>query len=389
MWLSNRPVLTKWYGGSVEPASVLYDLDGPAIFISHAGPASFLFLKVAEHEETDDYLVTPIDENELSALKQGSLSLHGAMSHREGWLAEVDLEYNVIRFQEQSYTDFEGVLPKRGVGLYARFGEVSDTLEQAEAFISFKFESDLMSSQSMPLSVLKNRLDDVAALVKSALTPHRLKYGRRARFFDPEVAPLRFDSLLIAIKEPQFDEVGLLSSRETATFTAESLTADSEDRGASFVSELEETTQLARANSLSRAEADKHFELLDKLVAIVPTTKNELTRLQVGFRTPGGTKLVSIDKRTGDRLVAARQSIEVPIRIIEGVIVEVNDDAQTFIIKDIIERQATINLKSEQYKSMEAGGLLSIGQKVRVTGKFWERTRRDYMVLTADPIPIP
>ena len=388
MWLDNRPILTKWHGGPVSPTTILYEMDGPAIFLSQIGPATLLFFKVDEGEEADDFLVAPIDDDELNALKGGNLSIRGSMSHREAWIAAIDFDFNVIRYQEQSYAEYGDLLPSNGVALYAHFGEVADTLEQAKAFISFKFESDVMSAESMPLSVLKNRLDGVANLVRATLLPERLNYGRKARFFDPEVAPLRFNSLLIAIKAPQFDEEGLLSSKETAGFTPESLISESEDRGATFVAELEETTRLARGNSLTREEADTHFELLDNLVAIVPTTKNELTRLQIGFRTPGGTKLVSIDKRTGDRLLAARQSIEAPVRGINGVIIELNDDARTFIVKDAAGRQTTINPLVERYRDMEQRELLRIGQRLRVTGKLWERARRDYMILTKDVQPL-
>lgn len=388
MWLDNRPILTQWHGGPVTPTAILYELDGPAIFVSRAGPATLLFFKVAENEVADDFLVTQIDDNELQALRDGSLSIRGAMSHREAWITEVDFDFNVQRYQEQSYLEYRGLLPANGIPLYARHGEAADTLEQAQAFISFKFESDVMSSESMPLSVLKNRLDGVANLVRAALLPDRLNVGRKARFFDPEVAPLRFNSLLIAVKAPQFDEDGLLLSKDTAGFTSASLMTESEDKGATFVAELEETTNIALVDDLTRAQADAHFELLDSLVTIVPTSKNELNRLQIGFKTPQGKKFVSIDKRTGDRLVAARRSVVAPIRSINGVIIELNDDARTFIVKDASGRQTTINPLIERYKDMADRRLLRIGQRLGVTGRLWERTRRDLMTLTKDADPL-
>lgn len=388
MWVDGRPFLTKWYGDAVSPAEILYELDGPAIFTSHAGPATFLCFKVAEENEGDVFLVAPVEDEELVALRSGNLSMRGAMSHREAWLAEINFDFEVIRYQEQSYQEYGKLLPDKGVALYSSFGEAADTLEQSEAFLSFKFESGLMSALSMPLSVLKGRLDAVSDVVRGALMPERLSYGRKGRFFDPEVFPLRFDSLLIAIKEPQFDEQGLLSSKETAGFTPESLVSESEDLGARFVEELEETANLARGNGLTKAEANLHFELLDRIAGIVPTTKNELTRLQVGFRTKAGVKLVSIDKRTGDNIVAARQSIQAPIRRIKGTIIELNDDAKTFIVKDAAGRQTTVNPLAEKYQEMIDRDLMKIGQRLLVTGRLWERIRRDYIILTQSAEPL-
>lgn len=388
MWVDDRPFAKNWHGGPIEPSEVLYDFDGPAIFTSQIGPATLLFFKVAEYDEGDVFLAAPVDDEELTALRGGHLSIRGSMSHREAWVVEVDFDFVVRRYQEQSYREYEPLLPQNGVALYAKYGEVPDTIEQAEAFLSFKFESDLMTSLSMPLSVLKGRIDAVSEVVRDALLPERLAFGRKARFFDVDVAPLRFNSLLIAIKDPQIDELGLLTSKETAGFTAESLITDSEDRGAHFLAELDAAAALARKDTLTRDQADLHFELLDSIVGIIPTTKNDITRLQVGFRTDNGTKLVSIDKRTGDRLLAARKSIEAPIRDIVGAIIELNDDARTFIMKDAGGRQTTINPLFDRYQDMEERKLLRIGQRLKVTGKLWERTRRDYMILTKDVIQL-
>ncbi|MDY1010336.1 hypothetical protein [Sphingomonas sp. CFBP9019] len=388
MWIDGRPLLTKWHGGQVEPSIVLYDFDGPAIFTCNIGPATFLFFKVEEQDDGEVYLLAPIDDDELASLRGGRLSIRGAMSHREAWLALVDFDFNVVHYQEQSHEEYLHLLPENGIALYERFGEVADTLEQAEAFMSFKFESSVMSSVSMPLSVLKARVDAVSDVVRSALLPSRLSSGRKSRYFDPEVAPLRFNSLLIAIKEPQFDKTGLLSSKETQAFTPESLTLESEQKSAHFLSELEKTTKLARDERLTRQQANDHFEVLEQITSIVPTSKNELTRLQIGFRTSKGTKLVSIDKRTGDRLVEARLSIQAPVRTIIGSIIELNDDAKTFIVKDVAGRQTTVNPLSARYREMEARKLLKIGQSLKLKGKLWERSRRDYIILTVDVDPL-
>ncbi|MBD8735711.1 hypothetical protein [Sphingomonas sp. CFBP 13706] len=388
MWLNNRPFLSNWYGGPAEPHEVLYEFGGPAIYLSYAGPATFIFFKVDEQEESDLYLAAPISDEELIALRGGKLSIRGAMSHREAWLAEVDFEFNVLRYQEQSYEHYGSLLPRVGIALYEYFGEVPDTLEQAEAFISFKFESSVMSAVSMPLSVLRNRVEAVSEVVRSVMMPSRLSYGSKTRFFDPEVIPLRFDSLLIAIKEPQFDEEGLRLSKETAGFTPESLISESEDLGTRFVEELDLANQLARRGRLTRTEADRHFELLDTIVGLVPTTKNDLTRLQVGLKTNTGIKLVSIDKHAGDNIVAARRSIEAPIRDVTGVISEVNDEAKTFIVKDAGGRLTTVNPLSERYKDMNDRSLMKIGQRVKLKGKLFERVRRDYLILTADAEPL-
>lgn len=385
MWI-DRPRHSNWNGGPVAPVDVLFEFEGPSIFISRVGFSDYIFLKQDEDEEVDFYLASPVYEEEIQALKNGRLSLHGAVSPSETFLIAVDSSWNVIEFQRWDYSDFKNILPKKGLGLSRKFGVVPDTLEQANAWVSFKFEGEAMSRKSMPLSTLKSLIDDVSEVARAVLMPGALSSGRNSRFFDLQVAPVRFSSLLIAIEEPKIDEGGLQRSKETKLLSVSNLMSEAEDKSAKFLDELNTATSLVgRGNGMSDDEVETHFEILDRIAHIIPTGRNDLSKLQISHYNGGRTQIVSIDKSLGDKLLAARASVEAPTRTIVGVVTEVNDSSRTFIIKDASDRHTTV-APGARYELMVENKMNRIGRVLLVKGKLWERARRDYMMLTADPV---
>ena len=88
------------------------------------------------------------------------------------------------------------------------------------------------------------------------------------------------------------------------------------------------------------------------------------------------TAIIEGDKRR--KIVDAQLEIEgYDVRTLVGVIVEVNGDAGTFIMKDMAERQTTCDMPWPQFEEMDDNGQLYRGRQVSVTGTFTRRTRRD------------
>ena len=167
MWVDAAPIHRDWHGGEVRVLETLYEFEGPIVFVARVGFNELLFAKRDEGEAFDFYLAVESDERTVAALKEGRLSLRGALDQSEAWLIESDLQA-VNGFQNLREGQFDDLLPQPKVGLYSRFGLVPDTLEQAEALIAFRFVGPAVQGGSVPLSVLQDKINDFAPFVKKA-----------------------------------------------------------------------------------------------------------------------------------------------------------------------------------------------------------------------------
>ena len=208
LWTKSQ-IGTDWKSGPITPQDVLYEFDGPSIFVSQIGLTPFLFLKQEEEDGRELFLATSVSEDEIRSLKAGRISIRGLVHHKNAWLIEADWDYRVRRYQKQDYAEFEKYLPESGIGIASKFGCVPDNIEQANSFLSFKYESPEMSDNSIPLSVLKDLIDKTSRIIRQSLLPKNLQHGKKRKLLDFSVAPLKFASLLIAVKEPRFDTVAL------------------------------------------------------------------------------------------------------------------------------------------------------------------------------------
>lgn len=388
MWHPNRPILTNWNAGEIIPRDILFEVDGPTIFTAVIGITIFLFFKRDELHDAEIFIAAPVSQHEIELLKNGRVSVRGVLSYREAWLIQTDLDYQVTKFQEHVYETIEALLPPKGLAIAAKFGTVPDSVEQAEAYLGFKFVSKSMTSRSMPLSVFKGLVDDVSNLVKSALLPHSLAKGRNNRFFDVEIREPKFASLLITISEPRFDQVGLREHEPTRHLQSASLSKEATLLGEELWSSLETTARLAEAGEIAQEIAQAHRNALKQIKTIVPSEQNDLERLELTFHRAQATQVLSIDRKIGDRLLRAERGVDGDRRSIEGTIVEINGEAHTFIIKNLAQRQTTCGLPYEIFAQMERDGLMRRGQRLRITGTFWKRTRRDYIWFDRLPEPL-
>ena len=383
-WNKYSLSISNWTAGHISVNEVLYELERPTIFTAKIGLSKFLFLKKDELEETDIFLVCPITAEEIKLLTDGKLSVRGALSYKGGWIIEADLDLNVSRFQDFSSSDLERILPPKGLGLNASFGVVPDTTQEAQSFISFKFVGQSLSATSMKLSVFKELIDGISNLLRYTLLPTSLMKGRDYRFFDVEIGEPQFASLLVSIKSTNFDLQGLRNNKRTKNLVPLELAKDALDKSAVFWTSLNSTSSLAMKDELKREEADEYHGLLGQVVPILPSDGNDLESLSVTFHGSTSFGTLLIDKKTGDRLIRAQQFSKSSVRTLSGTVIEVNGEANTFIIKTG-DRLTTCAPTLEIFAWMDDNDLLKRGQKLNVHGNLWKRIRRDYMVLDINP----
>lgn len=385
MWDNNRPILDQWNAGPIVPEEVLYEYDGPTIFTARVGLALFLFFKKDELENSDIFIAAPVIEVEIDLLKRGGVSVRGLLSYREAWLVQADLDLRVERYQSHTFESIEPLLPKRGLGLRAHFGVVPDSVDQANAFFAFKFISPSMSTRSMPLTVFRGLVDDLSELVRKTLVPQSLATGRDSRYFDVQIGEPKFASLLITIQQPDIDAEGLRSNPRTRELEPEALRAESSFRGQRFWESVEATTAMAALGELEPAAAIEHHFALTQLATLLPSEANHIDQLQISFGGHAGSRMVTIDKAVGGRLVRAEAVAAAQARELSGVIVEVNGEARTFILKDVGGRQTTCAPSRQLFELLEQEGHLVRGVQMRIWGNFWRRTRRDYIYFDQYP----
>lgn len=384
-WDPNRKVQTNWQGGPITPSEVLYEVDGPTIFTSRVGLSNFLFFK---HDETDDseiFIAAAVSDADIAALRDGRISVRGALSYRDAWLIKADHEYAVERFQPHDFTSIEPFLPPRGIGLSPSFGTVPDSLEQAEALLSFKFIGRSMTEDSIPLSVLKELVDGVYSFVRQTLLPKDLQKGRNNRFFDVKVGPPRLASLLVSIKGFDFDAVGMRNFRNTKHLEPELLRQEALELGGNLWRSISETSSLANQGELELPTAQRHSAFLNHIAQIVPSSDNDLERLEISYHGTDRPQIITIDQASGDRLIHAGQLEGIQEKSLRGSIVEVNGEARTFIVKSAMGRQTTVAPKWRVFEELERNDVLRRGVAMEITGRHWLRKRRDYMVTDEYP----
>ena len=382
------PTRREWLSGPIKPTEILYQIEGPTIFTTFIGLTNYIFFKADEARELDIFLACPIANEELELLKAGRISVRGVLSYRSTWLIQTNARLEVEEFEEVSFNNIRELLPPSGVPLYAKHDTAPDSVPEATALMSFKFVGQGMSPEAILLSTFKNLVDQISLLIRKALLPRALVDGRNNRFFDVQIAPPVLASCLIAIKTPEIDAVGLRGYKPTEFLSPDRLREEAFQRGRSLWDAIEATTSAAARGELSEADIQAHREVLGQIVNLLPTEDNELEMLQVTYRTDTGPKTVSIDKAIGDRLVLAG-SPSAMTQTIEGAIMEVNGEARTFIIKNLRDRQITCALLNRIFDAMSSASQLGLGQRLRITGRFWKRKRRDYIYVEQYPQLLP
>lgn len=379
-WDQNRPVRADWQGGTITPQEVLFEVDGPTIFTAQVGLSKMLFFK---HDETDDaeiFIAAAVNDADLAALRAGRISVRGALSYREAWLIKTDFDYVVESYQAHDYSSIEPYLPPKGVGLAAKFGVVPDSIEQADSFLSFKFIGQSMSEKSMPLSVFKELVDNISSFVRHTLLPTALKQGRNNRFFDVTIGQPKFASLLVSIKGFDFDSAGLRGFRSTKNLDPELLRREAVELGGDLWRSIAETSALAQQGELELGQARLHRTFLDQIATLVPSSDNDLERLEISYHGEARPQVVTIDQASGDRLIQAGQLDGRQHESVTGAVVEFNGIARTFVVKDDLDRQTTIAPKWRVFEELERNEALRRGVVMKITGPHWKRKRRDYMV---------
>lgn len=119
MWYVNgNSVSGTWL--NIEPVRVLYDFDGPRIFICKSVTQElFLAFQCGEENRIMRFLIVPFSEDLERRLTAGEINLRDALTRPLAWVFDVNYGWEVVGVWKVEIDDLPAnVIPKAGIMLW-------------------------------------------------------------------------------------------------------------------------------------------------------------------------------------------------------------------------------------------------------------------------------
>jgi hypothetical protein len=310
-----------WMGGLINVDEMLFFFDEPLLFVSTIGLEKYLFYKIADDDEHHQYLAIPTSNNIVSALKNGSLSLRGALSHREYHVFQTDENLIPSHHLLVPSADLpESYLPAQGAALGFPGGKAADTLEQALTFFSLKFFSEELRHGTTTISIFRGIIDNAHESIKRIFPPPVIASQSLNRQFDFDIFPVRLASLVVALKAPTLDTSSLKPAIRN-NIDKDEISRRYDSIGSRFIEDTKLVVVEAQRRELPEKFSIEHFSTLYKLQEVVPTRSNALDRLELRSRSDGKTSTIQIDEKSGTRIKEGYKIAERKPRDITGTVI--------------------------------------------------------------------
>jgi hypothetical protein len=385
MWSVAQPSSPPWSIAPLEPAEVLYEFDGPLTFTCKFGFFDALFHKAGERSGIHFFLAVETNEETITALRDGKISVRGALNRRHAWIIEVEDDLRVKRYWNTPMDNVpEGILPKRGAPLHSYMTMCPDSLEQANSFFSIAFVGKELSAESVPFSLLKTLIDESYEAARRLLSPMFMLGAKSATYdFPARTIP---GSLILALDEPQISASGLRRRTLDAPISMDAAREQFSLQRESFFDEMNELIEKADHGQISDAFAEENYFLLDKVQNIIPSEENRIDRVVFARNSVSGVRALIVDENAGVNLHRAFKRLEKTAVTDAGKIEIVNGSSKYFVYRSIRGKQVSCFINPEIYNKLEKSGLIKSGATVSVKGRLSKRANRD--IMHADEAPI-
>jgi hypothetical protein len=309
----------------LKPSEVLYEFDGPRIFVTQAQIGELLCFLTDDDGRTLRFIAAPTNSSILDMLKSGSLTVREALD--QPWVWFVDLGYSgqpVAAWQGTLSEAPSDALPKKGVMLWPHL----------EPVFALRAIGDGLKEGSVPMSVIRQVIDGASTALKkvaNSVFEDARRQGRKAntirQFYDLPAIGFAYNSFEVAFRLPDAKQGPL-----TGSTTDETLAAFSE-MGMKLESAL---------NWAIDAKADEAtplaIELLEALEKLVPPKSGIVKSVEVRgriFSDPLIRFPLTRDSSTCVRkaLGAARASQE-KITTVSGLVREFDKDDFSFTLRE-------------------------------------------------------
>lgn len=354
----------------------LYRFDEPVLFVARAGMMPALFLKTDETDHGNEYLCCYIASNHLEGLKDGRISLRGVYeAQSDVSIVTTDFHYQVERVVPLSIKAPQvlALLPEPGVGILPRMGECPDVLQEKDSLISVYFKGAGLERDRIGYQTLMDLLSKVQRFAKNMIAPELRKL--RSSTFDFTVGDPALGSLMISIKEPEFDLAKLRQNEKRRDLTREELTGGVERNRADLFADIE---SLASKATSSPASEDAYYAVRD----LLPSEDTPFQSVMFSTNDPRGFRSVSIDTSRAEEVRRDYEPRQLSRATRSGIIVEINADSGTCLLRSPQSyRVTTCAFDAETFDELQQNRKFRIGSRLQVTGEFLKRTRRDYLTV--------
>ncbi|MDX0469936.1 hypothetical protein [Sinorhizobium meliloti] len=362
----------------VDPVETLYEFDGPLIFRTTIGMVDLLMSKVTAVRQVSIFLACQTDDRTVQALRAGRLSVFGAFDKASYWLIALDEAFQVKAYWNCSKAD----VPKRffakpGLGLFHWQKEAPDSLEQAFALLAIKFKGAELTESGIPFGKLKRLVDQSFETVRKLLTPPQLA-NTKSSTFDLEVAPLKFASLVVAVREPVFNMPAIRRIKALDSYSEEDLENAVQLRGREFAEKLVDVQSRLRRQEFDDAYTRENFAFLDLLASILPDEDSYVSSVEFNASTATGLTTVVFEKDTARSIHQTVQGAD-GRRVVEtGIVSGVTVKSSSIRIQSIRGKDVTCIFDKDMFDEL-TGGQNVLHRRISLTGVLTRRPRRDLL----------
>lgn len=372
---------------AVEPVETLYEFDEPLIFRATVGIVDLLFTKVSRAHGNSIYLACQTDGRTVDALRNGRLSVAGAFDRKSYWIVALDNQSRIAAY----WNRFREDIPKRffakpGLGLYHWQGAVPDSLEQAFALLAIKFKGAELTETGIPLGKLKRLVDQSFETFRKLLTPPQLA-NTRSTTFDFEVAPLKFASLVVAVREPVFNMPAIRRIKALDGYTEQDLDTAVKLRGRDFAAKLQDVQAHVTHDGVNEQYAQDNFAFLDLLADILPDEDSYVSSVEFNASTTMGLTTVVFGRDFSQSIHRTVRAAD-GRRVVEtGIVSGITVASSSIRIQSIRGKDVTCVFEKELFDELTGGAQSVLYRRIALTGKLTRRPRRDLLDVESYRLP--
>ncbi|CAJ0856987.1 hypothetical protein AMST5_00973 [freshwater sediment metagenome] len=372
-------------GSRIEPKRVIYEYDGPVIFIATLGVIDFLFYKAAEDDETDTFIASETGDHVLDVMLAGRLSVLGALRSERVFIFKCTADLRITFFQKVDFQQIDPkILPRKTTPIFSHFAPAVDYYEQATSFFSVRFEGKSLKKHSIPFSRFKQLIDETYDATRRLFSPAGLGQARSPLFDYPLFEPA-FSSLIISVGPPTFN-LSKISKKLGDDLNAQELTAQFKGRQQSFFDELTNIVQVAEARKLKADDIDEHYYVIDSVRSILPTEDNDLSSVEFVAADAGNPRKLKVSERVGGAIEGAYKEISRTKVTRRGTVDIINNTSHSFVmIPSQGGKKITCYASWDDFDKLLVNPRFRPKAMISATGRFEKRAQRDLLILTESP----
>jgi hypothetical protein len=356
-------------------SEVLYEFDGPKIFLTDAGPLQYLWYEAAEDAETGvlRYLVAPTDRRMVEGLKSGARTVYDALNQPWLWAVDIDQKDEIIE---------AGVLTLEEVPTMAKPEKSATLWPQLEPLLSYRLIGDGLREGNVPASVAARALERPAAALKRLFesvrntTAHGRPEESVRKVYDLPARRFAFNSFEVAFGPPNEPEL-LLSADGESVYGAAA-------RG------LQEAVDWLRSPD-QEGRSLPSIQLLEVLKELAPPAHGQVVRAEISGQMVANGMRVSFTRDDRNRVTQAitkKREIQRALLRTEGRIGEFDKDELTFILRDREDSQLELrcSFSEEQYDDLYDAFVSD--RRVELLGRL-QQARNVLEVIAVEPLIAP